>query len=685
MADTYTKLDSISVGSGGAASLTFSNIAQTYTDLLIKISSRDALGSTNVYDILTVTINGTTNGTMSKTFYGTGSGTANSDQTPQNAGWLGYNQANGGTANIFDNQEFYFGNYGSCSEYKTCYFLQATENSAGAIQTYGFACAANPDPITSISFTSANAVNFLQNTTVTLYGVFNADVSTPASTPTIGTASSRNTAASVSFTEVSNAASYLVTSNPGGITGTGTASPVIVKGLTNGTAYTFTVQAVNPFGVSGASAASNSATPTIGNWVQTITQSTPTYYNGEVVLDSSGNAYYVGSINSRAFIYSVDKNGVYRWGRYYSMANTGFPTSLFEGIKLGSDGFLYVAGYSRSTAGSDGLGLVAKFSTSGVLQWSKTVDDATYGYDALFGLDLDSSNNVYVTGQLHDPSFGLNITKFNSSGVHQSSIYSTSSLGNCTFWKLHIDSSGNIYGFGRGTQSGYWTGIVAKFNSSLSLQFLNEYYYSGASGTSLSFYDGVVLGSNLYVVGANYTYDSGALLSFTTSGSLNYSRGLTGAGSGALNNIQTDGTNLYMSGFQSFGSSYNQGLWMKTDTTPNISLQRRIIKATQSLEPRGGFYSSTDGVYALSGINYTGASNYQNFSANFAADGSGSGQTTSMEGVTYTYNTPSAAFSSISPISTGRSTSFSSWTPRFDVTTFVETVVYYNPTTGYLA
>jgi hypothetical protein len=53
---------------------------------------------------------------------------------------------------------------------------------------------------------------------------------------------------------------YTATSSPGGLTGTGSGSPLIVTGLTNGTAYTFTVTASNPFG-SATSASSNSVTP----------------------------------------------------------------------------------------------------------------------------------------------------------------------------------------------------------------------------------------------------------------------------------------------------------------------------------------------------------------------------------------------------------------------------------------
>ena len=86
-------------------------------------------------------------------------------------------------------------------------------------------------------------------------------------TPTIGTASSSESAtASVPFTAPSYlgkpaGTSYIATSNPGAITGTSSTSPITVTGLTNGTAYTFTVKLNNGVVDSLSSAASNSVTP----------------------------------------------------------------------------------------------------------------------------------------------------------------------------------------------------------------------------------------------------------------------------------------------------------------------------------------------------------------------------------------------------------------------------------------
>lgn len=121
--------------------------------------------------------------------------------------------------------------------------------------------------------------------------------------PTIGTATSGSANASVTFTAPANIGGgaitgYTVTSSPGGFTGTGSASPITVSGLTNGTAYTFTVTATNSFGTSVASAASNSVTPAAGDpyWANVTllvhgnTNGTDSSTKGNTLIATASNA-----------------------------------------------------------------------------------------------------------------------------------------------------------------------------------------------------------------------------------------------------------------------------------------------------------------------------------------------------------------------------------------------------------
>ncbi|MDB2405816.1 fibronectin type III domain-containing protein [Alphaproteobacteria bacterium] len=109
-------------------------------------------------------------------------------------------------------------------------------------------------------------------------------------------ASGGETQATVSFTapsDVGGAAitGYRVQSNDG-IGASGSASPVTVTGLTNGTSYTFNVWAINPFGWSSPSDASDSVSP-VANMVAFMGgHSGATVYNtiDYINVNSTGNA-----------------------------------------------------------------------------------------------------------------------------------------------------------------------------------------------------------------------------------------------------------------------------------------------------------------------------------------------------------------------------------------------------------
>ncbi len=149
------------------------------------------------------------------------------------------------------------------------------------IMAYNNACTAVQKSCTRIQYWSNPGVSYggtpmgdagadnqqtLDNTAYTVAN-FRAAATTVPGAPSIGTATGGNASATVAFTPPgSNGGAaidnYRATCNPGSITGLGSASPINVTGLTNGTTYTCTVAAHNSVGWGPESAASNAFTPT---------------------------------------------------------------------------------------------------------------------------------------------------------------------------------------------------------------------------------------------------------------------------------------------------------------------------------------------------------------------------------------------------------------------------------------
>lgn len=131
--------------------------------------------------------------------------------------------------------------------------------------------------------------------------------SVPPDPPSIGTAIGANAEATVTFTAPTNdggadITNYTVTSNPEGITATGTSSPISINGLTNGTSYSFNVTATNSAGTSSSSANSNSVTPAIPN---------VTGLAGKVWMDRNLGASQVATSSTDAAAFG----DLYQWGR----------------------------------------------------------------------------------------------------------------------------------------------------------------------------------------------------------------------------------------------------------------------------------------------------------------------------------------------------------------------------------
>ena len=176
MANTYTLLNSSTVGAGGASSITFSAIPSTYTDLLVKASIRMSDAAYG-YDNVKISINGTPSGTAySGKLVADYVGGALS-QSSSSAASFDYFYSNGniGTASIFSNGEFYIPNaFGS--NYKSISADSVTEDNTGAsyYTTRGFGAGlwSSTSAITSIVLTPPNGT-FVQYSSFYLYGIKN--------------------------------------------------------------------------------------------------------------------------------------------------------------------------------------------------------------------------------------------------------------------------------------------------------------------------------------------------------------------------------------------------------------------------------------------------------------------------------------------------------------------------------
>ena len=265
-------------------------------------------------------------------------------------------------------------------------------------------------------------------------------------------------------------------------------------------------------------------------------------YGYDIAVDGSGNVYISGATefdsgytgDDAVLIAKYDTSGAIQWQRTLS----GNANDYGRGIAVDGSGNVYITGYTFSSGG-DAAVLIAKYNTSGTFQWQRTLrspSDTDIGY----GIAVDGSGNVYITGRTSTKTL---IAKYNSSGAIQWQRTLTSSEG----YGIAVDASGNAYVTGN-TGSDVF---IAKYDTSGTIQWQRT-----LGGASIDKAHGIAVdgSSNVYVTG--YTASSGAgsndvlIAKYDTSGAIQWQRTLGGAADDYGLGIVVDGSgNFYINGF----------------------------------------------------------------------------------------------------------------------------------------
>lgn len=230
----------------------------------------------------------------------------------------------------------------------------------------------------------------------------------------------------------------------------------------------------------GFGAAAVSETPGVSDnyWIATLGKSNHESEAGGVAVDSVGNIYVTGKTKdpaggnqNRILTVKYDTDGVIQWQRTLSSGSSSGNDCFGEDIIVdNSDNIVVVGKYQ------DQYGIIAKYNTSGELQWARVYGSNTYH----FKVDFDNDGNYYTADETGGE---MSLTKFNTSGDHQWTRHLDTSNGGTTLsYDVAVDrNNSRIYIVGRarafsGNTSGSdYEGILARYSTGGYLSFVTGF------------------------------------------------------------------------------------------------------------------------------------------------------------------------------------------------------------------
>ena len=388
------------------------------------------------------------------------------------------------------------------------------------------------------------------------------------------------------------------------------------------------------------------------------------FYDGK--LDSSGNIYSVGTYGANnlndTFVVKFNNSGAIQF--QVTGTTSGSFTDRWGFVAVApSSGNTYVIGDVRGF--SDPFWGIAKYNSSGTLQWSRSIQTTSAAFDDSGNIVIDSSENVYVIGDLNNFA-NITLAKYDTNGTIQwQRIVGTSSK---FFGRVAIDSSGNLYAGFCALSGSFYQAQFMKLNSTATAVTWQK-AISNASVDVYIQYIYIDSSSNVYVLG-QVRNTSAFIFKFDSSGNTLWQRTLSSGianADGYTGMVLDSSSNIYVIGTMSTSASTNLSVLVKYDTNGTLQWQRSYKRTTTSgSDTFGGIAIDSNGTLYISGSTTTTTTapvGYSGLLLKLPSDGSKTGVYT-VGGVSFTYavSTFTSATGSLTVSTPGNSTSAGSGT-----------------------